>query len=337
VTRQSVSAHSPSLLTVAWAAASIVVASLAAGCVTHSPMADDYAGPRALPENVVRSYSYPSQPISVEDERARRRFGVSVREFTFPSVADPDRPIRIEHYEVTSDEPTPVILVLPIFNGQLLVSRYFARHFANQGWAAILVDRDRPELEDGLRDLEEMIRSNLIEYMRVLDWIEENDAFDTSRIGVFGVSLGGMDAVMLSALDERINSVVAAMAGGDLSYLLMNTSYRTINRSVANVLDESGLTREALEQELNDSIRTEPIALAPYVDAQDVLLVLTRGDWIVPFEAQQELLEGLGQPESVFLPTGHRTSVFYFPLLRNTAHEFFTRRFATVHGPLAQE
>jgi dienelactone hydrolase len=335
--RQSVSVYASSLLTVARAAASIVVAALATACVTHAPMADDYSGPRALPESVVRSFTYPSQPISVEDERVRRRFGVTVREFTFPSAADPDRPIRIEHYDVGSNKPTPVILVLPIFNGQLLVSRYFARHFANQGWAAILVDRDRPGIEDGLLDPEDMIRAHLIEYMRVLDWIEENDEFDTSQIGVFGISLGGMDAVMLAALDERINSVVAAMAGGDLSYLLMNTSYRTINRSVANVLDESGLTREALEQELNDSIHTEPIALAPYVNAEDVLLVLTRGDWIVPFKAQQELLESLGQPESVFLPTGHRTSVVYFPLLRSTAHEFFARRFATVHGPLARE
>jgi hypothetical protein len=63
------------------------------------------------------------------------------------------------------------------------------------------------------------------------------------------------------------------------------------------------------------------------VDAQRVLLVLTRSDAIVPFESQEELRETMGQPETLYLPTGHRPSVLYFPLLRNSAFEFFQRQF----------
>jgi hypothetical protein len=36
----------------------------------------------------------------------------------------------------------------------------------------------------------------------------------------------------------------------------------------------------------------------------------------------------MGSPEALYLPTGHRTSVVYFPKLRSSAHEFFARQFA---------
>ena len=72
---------------------------------------------------------------------------------------------------------------------------------------------------------------------------------------------------------------------------------------------------------------TDPLALAPYVDAKRVLMIMTRTDVIVPFEAQKALRARMGAPESLYLPTGHRTSVFYFPKLRTAAFEFFERRF----------
>ncbi len=81
------------------------------------------------------------------------------------------------------------------------------------------------------------MRSNLQDYRRVLDWIEHEPELDASRIGMFGVSLGAMDAVMLTALDRRVNSLVIAMAGGDLSYLLANTSYRRVSRTIDDMAE----------------------------------------------------------------------------------------------------
>ncbi len=311
------------LLSGVWA-----VAVVAAGCVTHKPLSDDYSGPEPLPESLARQFSLASAPPVMEDERARVRLGLRMREMVMPSLDSPDRNMHVEVYDVAATEPVPVIVILPIFNGQLRISRYFARHFVNQGWAVVVVDRDRSELEDDILDPEDAISASIRDYMRVLDWVAADPAYDPDRVGIFGVSLGGMDAVMLAALDDRVNSVVAAMAGGDLTDVVMSTSYRSINRTIEHQLEVSGLSREAFRRELDENIRTEPVALAPYVNAEDVLLILTRGDWIVPFSAQEELLESLGNPESLVLPTGHRTSVVYFPLLRSTAFDFFRRRFA---------
>ncbi len=64
-------------------------------------------------------------------------------------------------------------------------------------------------------------------------------------------------------------------------------------------------------------------------------MILTRTDAIIPFEAQQQLRATMGSPEALYLLTGHRSSVVYFPKVRNAAFEFFARRFAEQRVALA--
>src|SRR5690606_19130198 len=148
----------------------------------------------------------------------------------------------------------PVIVVLPIANGNMLVSRYFGKYFADRGWATVIVDRLDDPLESVLDDPESIIKRNIFDYKRILDWVEAQP--ELGEIGVFGISFGGMAAVMLAALDDRIDAVVAAMAGGDLPHLMVNTSYRAVARQINQALRESGTSRERLAErlaEMNDS------------------------------------------------------------------------------------
>lgn len=307
-----------------------------AGCVRHVPMSEAYDGPAKLPETVAERYAYEDVPTPDEVAPVKERRSFTVKEVTIPfgptgdelADASDDDEIVFEYYDIDGEEATPVIVLLPILNGNIRVSRYFARYFTNNGWATLVIDRDSDLLREGLEEPEREIRRNLTAYMRVLDWIEANDQLDDEAVGVFGISFGGMDAVMLAALDERVDAVVAAMAGGDLPYLVLNTSYWSVARRVQKMLRRGDMSRDDLRRHIEEMIDTDPLALAPYVDAEDVLLVMTRTDLIVPFEAQQALRRRLGQPETLYLPTGHRTSVVYFPLLRSSSYEFFTRRFA---------
>jgi hypothetical protein len=133
---------------------------------------------------------------------------------------------------------------------------------------------------------------------------------------------------MLTALDARVNSLVIAMAGGDLSYLLANTHYRRVARTIDDMAADLGTTRAALGARLDAAIKLDPLAVAPYIGAERVFMILTRTDAIIPFEAQERLRMELGSPEALYLLTGHRPSVVFFPKLRNAAFEFFSRRFA---------
>lgn len=304
-------------------------------CTTHVPLSEDYAGPDAWPEGAAAYTAAPPQPLEIAgDVEARTRAHFVVRELSLPSVVDSDQSISFEYYDVDGDERTPVVVLLPVFNGQLAIPRFFARYFANQGWASIVVTRGRDPLEI-LTTSASTVRGNLADYRRVLDWIGQEAELDADRIGVFGVSLGAMDAVMLTALDRRVNSLVIAMAGGDLSYVLANTNHRRVVRTMGDMAEDLGTSREELGAQLDAAIDLDPLSVAPYVDAERVFMVLTRTDAIIPFEAQQELYETMGSPEALYLMTGHRPSVVFFPKVRSAAFDFFTRRFAEPRIALA--
>jgi hypothetical protein len=313
--------------------AAVVALVALAACTTYVPLADDYRGPDEFPASSAVP-ALPEWPLLVTGDVARERAHFVVRQMSLPSAADSSQSIDFEYYDAEGDERTPVILLLPVFNEQLAIPRFFARYFANQGWGAVVAVRGRDPL-DALVAPTKTVQANLQDYGRILDWIERQPELDASRIGVFGVSLGAMDAVMLTALDQRVDALVIAMAGGDLSYLLANTNYRPVVRTIDDMAADQGTSREALGAKLDAEIKLDPLALAPYVDAERVLMIITRTDAIIPFEAQQQLRAGMGSPETLYLVTGHRTSVLLFPRMRNAAFEFFERHFAEQHIALA--
>ena len=134
--------------------------------------------------------------------------------------------------------------------------------------------------------------------------------------------IGGVP-VKLSFIDEG--------AGGEA----LVSNYRRVVRTIDDLAASLGTSREALGAKLDAEIALDPLVLAPYVDAERVLMIITRTDAIIPFEAQQQLRTGMGSPETMYLMTGHRTSVVYFLKLRSAAFEFFERHFAADHIALA--
>jgi dienelactone hydrolase len=305
----------------------IVLFILMAACTTHVPLASDYRGPDLLPAAAVAEVVLQSEPLAIGDDTALRdRAGFVVRPLSVKSAVDPTQSIEFEYYDVDGDERRPVIVLLPVFKGVPAIPRFFARYFANQGWAAIVVLRGHDPLE-ALVEPEASVQRSLADYRRVLDWVEGEPELDAKRVGVFGVSLGAIDAVVLAALDRRVDALVVAMAGGDVPYLAQSTNYRRVVREIQDLADREGISREAWTARLEDEIKTDPLRLARYIDAHRVLMIVTRTDAIVPFEAQQKLRASLGSPETIYLRTGHRSSVLLFPKLRSTAFGFFTRQF----------
>src|SRR5690606_30979244 len=113
------------------------------GCVTRAPLDEQYEGPRALPPRIAEQYLYEPAVLPQEVDAARQRRSFVVREVTLPPAAQGDGTIEFEYYDLDGSQSTPVVVLLPILNGNLWISRYFARYFTDHGWATLVVDRDR--------------------------------------------------------------------------------------------------------------------------------------------------------------------------------------------------
>ena len=232
-------------------------------------------------------------------------------------------PIDFEYYDVDGDARTPVIVLLPVFNEQLAIPRFFARYFANQGWAAVVAMRGRDPLETLVAPTA-TVQGNLQDYSRVLDWIEREPELDASRIGVFGVSLGAMDA--RDADRSRTARELARHRDGGRRLVVSAGQHELSARRAHDRRDGSESRHEprGARRKLDAEIELDPLALAPYVDAERVLMIITRTDAIIPFEAQQQLRTPHGLSRDTVL--GHRAQdigVVFPEGAQYAAFEFF--------------
>ena len=281
---------------------------------------------------LVEQFCYVAAGIVAESTLVRESNSYRVFEVSMPAGLegdDDDTLISFEFYEQRAEGPSPVVLLLPILNGQKHLMRPFATYFASRGYSAVIVDNvQRKTLLDDMIDPEPAIRRTIQRHRRVIDWIETRADLDSSRIGVFGASLGGFNALFLAAFDDRVSAAVLALAGGSLPEVLVTSNERRIRLAVDGVRDELGLDDAQLRGYLQEKIQTDTLVMGRHIHADRVLMVLAEHDDAVPYERQLELRETMAEPEAIILRTGHISAAAYLPYLRSKTLEFFDRKFS---------
>ena len=301
-------------------------------CASVKPLPEGYQAPEPLPKEYLAGFCYQPSPITEDLRLIKEKRKYRIYEGSFEAGLDDsgdDSPITFEYYEQPGENVSPVVLLLPILNGTKHLMRPFATLFAKKGYAVIIVDTvQRRTLLDDLQDPEPSIRQVAQRHRRVIDWAESRPELDVSRLGVFGASLGGFNALYLSALDERVSVASIALVGGSLSDVLVNSSERRILEAVTEVKKELSLDDEQLMAYLDERIETDTLSIAPHVNADRILMVLAKRDKSVPYTSQLELYEAMGRPEAITLPTGHATTAAYIFYLRSRILRFFDRKLA---------
>jgi len=160
----------------------------------------------------------------------------------------------------------------------------------------------------------------------VIDWVETRPDLDASRIAVFGASLGGFNALYLSAMDPRVSVATTALVGGSLPYVLVNSDERRIVEATEAAKARLSMDDEQLLDFLGDKIETDVLALAAHMNADRVLMVLTKYDTTVPYDSQLRLRDAMGSPEAITLPTSHNMAAAYLFYLRSRILKFFDRK-----------
>ena len=108
-----------------------------------TPLAPGYPGPVPLPAEISERFCYPPATMSAKLTLVEETPHYRLYNGSFPSGL-PDghdrSPISFEYYSQPGRVTAPVIMVLPILNARKHVARLFAGYFAQQGYAAVIVD-----------------------------------------------------------------------------------------------------------------------------------------------------------------------------------------------------
>jgi hypothetical protein len=222
--------------------------------------------------------------------------------------------------------PHPTVVAFEILDGPQDVSEGMAKALVNRGYAVARLERralglDKQSDPAVVRDT---IREGVRDGRRLLDWLVTHPKIDKTRIAAAGVSLGSIQALLLTACDPRIRGGFYVMTGAGLPETFWDSSEGAVIRFRDRLMETRGWsTRE----QFLDGIRpyTEPVDPGTYarsIAPSTVMLASARFDTVMPSESTQRLWEALGQPLWYKLPCGHYTlfPFFWWTMARGADH-----------------
>ena len=302
------------------------------GCA-YAPLRGAGPAPQPLPAEIAAYYAYPSTPTDIHvqlisEHRAFREFTIQ-----FPlsvSGFEPTEPtVEFEWFESTQPGRRPAILFNPILGGDYPLERNVCRFFARHGFHVALVHRKTLKIspEHPVDRIELLLRQGILRIRQVVDWMETQERVDPQRMGSFGISMGGIASVITAAVEPRLKVHVIALAGGSIPDILVTSKDTLLTKPRRRYLTKNHMDLKTLDAVLRQAIRTDPIRLAPYVDARHLLMFVAVGDRTIGRANALRLRRALGGPTTVFLPTGHYTTYFMLPYLEYASLRFFKDKF----------
>jgi dienelactone hydrolase len=273
-------------------------------------------------------------PYELEPVFTLPRYAVS--KLRFPSlVVTPDRENNVVHAEYFAPRvigpKRPGVIVLHILGADFPLSRYLAARLADRGVAALFVKLpyygERRPSEHGAAskrflspDIERTVtsmRQAVLDVRRAACWLAARPDVDSNRLGVAGVSLGGIVSALAVAVDPALREGAFLLAGGDLSAILWEMPEGAPYRKAWL---ESGRTRADLKV-LTDPL--DPLTYANGLQGKRLLLIAGKVDEVVPPSSTLLLWERAGRPPIHWYDCGHYSAVgFLLPGVRRTV-DFF--------------
>jgi len=274
-------------------------------------------------------FAYESEPL-----RDERSYSVAAVRFPSPLVSpDPvNNTVHAEYFRPVDRGPRaggrPAVVVLHILGADFALSRYLAARLADRGVAALFVKLpyygERRPPGEGNRflssDIDRSIgamRQGICDVRRAAAWLAGRPEVDPTKLGVTGISLGGIVSSVAAAVDPALNRGVFLLAGGDLSRILweMPEGAKYRQRWV-----ESGRTRADLKA-LTDPF--DPLTHAHRLVGKRLLMIAGEVDEVVPPASTRALWAAAGRPPILWYECGHYSALaFLLPAVRTTV-EFF--------------
>ena len=161
-------------------------------------------------------------PLDPRLVKSWRHLDLIFEEIEFQGRYGENIPALICYSAMGRTRPLPAVICMPGSSNRkedLLRPLDLIPQWAEKGFFVISIDRpyagDRPgDLGEAIQDkgLPKVWGEYVYDLLCVLDYLQTRSEVDAQRIGMLGLSMGGWEALLLAAVDERVK-VVVSVAG----------------------------------------------------------------------------------------------------------------------------
>lgn len=206
--------------------------------------------------------------------------------------------------------PAPAVVFLHYLDGDLALPRLFCRSLALRGVPALLLKMpyyherrtgtDRRMVSPDFDLTAAAVRQAALDVRYARAYLAARPDVDGDRVGVAGISLGGVVGSLAFQLDRRLERGCFLLAGADLPTMLWESRLTTKYRAEA---ERAGLTKADLAAACR---AVDPASYPGRRAGRPVLLLAGRGDDVVPAACTAALAAALEDPEVAWYAGGHR-------------------------------
>lgn len=257
-----------------------------------------------------------------------------ISELTFPSplstAVDANNTVHCEYFrpKLAAGEKAPGVVVLHILGGDFDLARAFCHNLASHQVCALFLKMPyygpRRDPQSPARmvsaDLDETRRGMhqaVLDIRRAAAWLSAQEEIDASRLGIMGVSLGGIVSALAAEAEPKFKRVALLLAGGDVGNIPWNSP------ELARLAKKWKL--QAIKPEDAGRILrpVDPVTYAELLRDREVIMMNAKHDEVIPPACTEALWKAAGEPPIEWWDAGHYTAAKYIIVAMNRTGKFF--------------
>ena len=259
--------------------------------------------------------------VKTPHRSVKRAVDISLVQFPSPVVTPhaANNQVHCEFFQPIGDDGNPInstpgVIVLHILGGDFELARAFCMAVVRRGSSALFLKMpyygprrtkgvDRRMVSENPRHTVEGMTQAILDIRRATAWLGAQKTVDEHKLGVFGISLGGITGALATGVEPRLHNTCLMLAGGDVGRIIWESNE---TRKARDAWLAMGRTREEFEQIVAD---VDPVHLAHRARGRRILMLNAKDDKVVPRQATVALWKAFDEPPIVWYDGGHYSAV----------------------------
>lgn len=233
--------------------------------------------------------------------------------------------LEAEYFKQKSPGKKKLIIVLPIIDSTAFVGEHYAHIMTSWNGSTdfnvLLVKETKKifpldEMQKSVTDAEFLrqiaisttnIKNYIINVKRLIDWAQDLEEIDHTRVGIIGGSIAASYASLVMATDNRITVGVFDKGGGNLHQVFADSEEPNVKKTRGIILKRFNWSKEKFEEMLEPILsEVNPTLCARYIDPSNILFIIAKNDEWLGSRSVESFWRALREPWRIDYSTSHR-------------------------------